>query len=487
MALTIHSGDLAVLGEFSGVRPYVTKPLPGAGDARRLRARSFRVRAFLRLIAREIRQRSGEGAGISPLGEESFEATRFRLAGRAAEGAERAIAFYQADLDRWSLDVMGGELVFHLAAVRATEDGAFPDAALEQKIALRRMHPLEGALVSGARWNTATFRSGWADPHAKKCAGCGATVADVSGASGVDGTQLCDRCIDDDELGRILPASNSAQWVDPDHATIHVPGQGLALNASTIAAGGVDLDLTTGDWPVFRHLPHGDFSGLAQRAPGSRKMLAYVAIHSAAEAPLQRFPDVFPIENDGALIAAGPWDQLLRFALELGGGAPESRAAITLEPAAAHVDSAVAQVLGRLQQTEAGRVWLFSESLDWPSAKDAVDRGFEMAQWLKEDRMSGSALRRIGEVHRLSNETRTDSQQWKLRSLPMLIWQARGADRLLRRRILRMAADPDLWRNTGLATELALLAASPRESNARGARFGRATNGQGDPVEAGVE
>jgi hypothetical protein len=108
-----------------------------------------------------------------------------------------------------------------------------------------------------------------------------------------------------------------------------------------------------------------------------------------------------------------------------------------------------------------GSISVFGEVLDWKAAEDVADRGFEMATWLKEDRMSSSALRRIGELHRLSqgNQSTPGANHWKLRYLPLLIWQARDADRLLRRKILRLAADPELWENTGLVTELAFLAA----------------------------
>ena len=132
--------------------------------------------------------------------------------------------------------------------------------------------------------------------------------------------------------------------------------------------------------------------------------------------------------------------------------------------------------LARAQNSDAAeRISLFGEILDGMAAKDVAERGFEMASWLKEDRMSSSALRRIGELHRLSQGNRTTSgaNHWKLRYLPLLIWQARDADRLLRRKILRLAADSELWQNTGLVTELAFLAApvgaigNPAPSSAR--------------------
>ena len=108
--------------------------------------------------------------------------------------------------------------------------------------------------------------------------------------------------------------------------------------------------------------------------------------------------------------------------------------------------------------------------------------------------MSSSALRRIGELHRVSlgrgstadanrsDASRSDANQWKLRSLPLLIWQARDADRLLRRKILRLAADSELWQNTGLVTELAFLAAPVR---ATGDPAPSIASAFGSPAKAG--
>ena len=86
-----------------------------------------------------------------------------------------------------------------------------------------------------------------------------------------------------------------------------------------------------------------------------------------------------------------------------------------------------------------------------------VDQGFEMAGWLKEDKISHRDLRRIRELRRMS---KSGDKAWGLRYLPLLVWQARDADRSLRRRILRLAADQRQWETAGLATDLAHLANS---------------------------
>jgi hypothetical protein len=214
-----------------------------------------------------------------------------------------------------------------------------------------------------------------------------------------------------------------------------------------------------------------------------------VAAH-ALEEILAQFPDVFPIYgDDDTLLAAGPWDQVLRLALELRRDfrntvrIPSEKlaffAGMVLEHPAANLRSAVDHAYAELARAQGaggdieGCIAAFEEILPWTAAKDVADRGFEMASWLKEDRMSSSALRRIGELHRLSRGSGPDANHWKLRYLPLLIWQARDADRLLRRKILRLAADAEQWKNTGLVTELAFLAAPVRA--------------KGDPAKAGGE
>jgi len=554
------------------------------------------------MITREIRRRFNESKTLALDDGESVQRLsisddRLMLAGRAEDGAERALTAYQAELDRWSLAELGGELVFHLVARRCGSEG-IPHTVLEEKLALRRMQPLEGALVAGARWNNAAFRSGWGDAHAKVCSGCGATVGDVSAGL------FCDSCIDDDELGKLLPACNFGHWVEPDHATVHVPGQGLALSTAdrTMAAVG-DLDLTTAEWAMLRYLPHGDFAALAERSPGRRKLLAYLAISVDAvaiengagvepvpsadpvtegshaekgpaevaaetdalasalssasaldspetaraeavseataappsasafdslEPPAQagtpppdsvaahahsliaaRFPDVYPIRGDrDTLLAAGPWDQVLHLALQLrqdfretvrdNGGRLKFSAGLVLEHPVANLRSAVGHARAELARAQdcdpngghmpggiSGRISMFGEILTWKAARNVADRGSEMAAWLKEDRISSSALRHVGELHSLSlgNRSTPGVNRWKLRYLPLLIWQARDADRLLRRKILRLAADPGLWENTGLVTELAFLAAPVR---ARGNPAASSANFLASPVPSGA-
>jgi hypothetical protein len=175
---------------------------------------------------------------------------------------------------------------------------------------------------------------------------------------------------------------------------------------------------------------------------------------------------------------------------------------MVLEHPAAHLSSAVDHAYAELSRAQsaggdiAGCLAAFCEILPWAAAKGVADRGFEMASWLKEDRMSSSALRRIGELHRLSlgigstvgstpDANPRGLNQWKLRYLPLLIWQARDADRLLRRKILRLAADSEQWQNTGLVTELAFLAAPVRASGDPAKAGGDPAKAGGDPAKAG--
>lgn len=444
MDFNLQSGYLAVRGEISGIPDYLFPDTPAASGATRLRARIFRVAAYARLIAREINKRCGGSLVEMAMGD-----GQFLLAGPADDNAERAVGAYQAELDQWSLRELRGELICYLASARC-ESEQMPQDTLQQKIDWRRGHPLEAALVAGARWNVAAFRSGWGDSHAVRCPACAATVTDA-GASGV-----CQSCSDDEELGKAIASSAFAQWTTEQEGTVRVPGQGLSLGVA-------------GDWAVVEHLPNPDFSELAARSQGHSGLLGYVALEgSLPEVQAARFQNVFCIRlNANHLVAIGPWNDTLRFAIAVAEQKPALSAGVVLAHPQASLRSSKSHAQWEARRAGEGKVSLFGEVLDWKLATDIVDRGFEMASWLKEDRIGTSGLRRIGELHRMSHEGQ-QSHFWKQRYLPLLVWQSRDADRLLRRKILRLAADRGLWENTGLVAELALLASGNGREKVKG-------------------
>jgi hypothetical protein len=377
----IHSDNLSVRGEIAGAADYVLRPTPasGTGAAGRLRARAFRVEALRDLVRSEAEKRC------------------------QGPNAERDLAAYQAELDQWALAECRGELVFHLA----------PDA----KIAARRGHPLEGALVSGARWNAAAFRGSWGVSGTIQCSGCGATAADANGG-------VCVRCVEDDELGGLLATA--------EHVTISAPGH-RAIEVGV----------------KHRYAPL-NFDGL----------LGYLAVALEGAYDASQHSDVFSFPMDrGRQILIGPWDRVLRLAISL---QPQS-AGLVLAAPQANMRSAVRRAQHELARAGAGHFSLDGQMLEWKAAAQVVDRAFEMAGWLKEDRMTSSTLRRIGELHRMS-------QNGGPRYLPLLVWQGRDADRLMRRKILRLAADRAQWQSTDLVTELAFLAANA--ANSSGGRNG---------------
>jgi hypothetical protein len=431
---------------------YVLRDSPAGapGGLRRLRARAFRVQAYAQLIAREIERR----CGVTLL---SVEGGRFTLAGPGAEDAERKLAAYQAELDQWSLAELNGELVCYVVAAHC-ESPSWPEEALSHKMLWRREHALQGALVSGARWNTAAFSTGWNDADAIQCPSCGATATN-------SGDGYCMTCAEDDELGKVI-ASNMP---------ITLPGRTSLLGS----AEGIE-------WPAgSRQMPHGDFRDLAKRSPGKRKLLGYLSTSPEHAAAAAGFSDVFVLQTSRDLLLIGAWDQILRLALEL-----KTSAGIVLASPQASLRASAARA--RQERARAGedRSSLFGEVLDWKTASEVAERGFEMALWLKEDRISGSALRTIGELHRMSRTGEDGGESkarqrldvageskarqrldvageskasgWQLRYLPLLIWEARNGDRVLGRRILRLAADRAQWATTGLVTELAFLAAAAK-------------------------
>jgi hypothetical protein len=417
---------------------YVLRDCPAGapGGLRRLRARAFRVQAYAQLIAREIERR----CGVTVL---SVSGGQFTLAGPAAtdsksDDAERKLAAYQVELDQWSLAELNGELVCYVVAAHCDSPN-WPEETLGHKMLWRREHALQGALVSGARWNTAAFSTGWNDPDAIQCPSCGATATN-------SGDGYCMTCAEDDELGKVI-ASNMP---------ITLPGKNAVLGSQE----GFEWSAAS------RQMPHGDFRDLAKRSPGKRKLLGYLSTSSEHAAAAAGLSDVFVLATAQDLLLIGAWDQILRLALER-----RTSAGIVLASPQASLRASAARARRERVRAGADRCSLFGELLDWKTASEVAERGFEMARWLKEDRISGSALRSIGELHRMSRtgedgESKArqplDVGRWQLRYLPLLIWEARNGDRVLGRRILRLAADRAQWETTGLVTELAFLAADQK-------------------------
>lgn len=319
---------VAIEGDFSGIQRFVLRPVPGAsGAARRLRARSFRVLALTRIVAKAVEDRfRGEGAHLF-----YSAGGRFLVVANPSPDWRNRITLLQRDLDTELLTAYRGELVFHLAGAEYA-DGKIPVAGLRESMVARKQTPLGGALQTGTSWASEAFVVRAA--HHGKCDGCGAT-AQLSDET----EKVCQTCVDDRELGRGLLSGSRAALKKSPHGSISLLGDHWSLSP--------DGELAI---PVVSHAPTqqgqlATFEDLSARAIG-RRYLAYLRIDadkigeqfrslagqpqrtwglsrlldtafSSAVATLigSKFPDLYPVYGGGDdLFVIGPWNKVLDFA-----------------------------------------------------------------------------------------------------------------------------------------------------------------------------
>ena len=485
--LEVRQGDLAVLGDFSGVPAYVLEPTLGAGALDRLRARSFKVNAYARLVVRRIQQDL-----VPDLRVVYAAAGRFLLAGPARGTAEPILASFQRNLDEWAYRQLRGEMQVHLATARC-EGERLPVAALGDKLAQRRLRPLEGALLQGAYWNAGAFFNASAAAGQERCCACGVTDT-LHG-------DVCMTCLEDQELGRALPSARFGRWVAESAGQVSIPGLGLALGDSG------DLDLAEDEWPLLRYVPTvanagGALEPLAEVSPGRRKLLACLAVdvdhaakaqvdcHGDAEAIRQwsrrlhaffsghsqrliesQFPALYPVHGGGDdLLIVGPWNKALDFVIQLRRDFEvhtESQMTLSAGLAWTHpggqLRASASQALEQVKLAK-GRggnsLALFGKTVSWDEAGRLAERIPQVARWLKEGRLSGSVLRRVTELQRLSI---AGIDGWRLRYLPLLAWQARKvASQEVRDWLHRLGGSAE-WSSLELLAEMALLASGKAE------------------------
>jgi len=474
--LGVRPGDLAVLGDFSGIPGYVLGLEPVTGALDRIRARSFKVNAYAWLIARRIQQDLVPGMrAVNAAG------GRFLLAGPARPTAEPILISFQRNLDEWTFRQLRGELQVHLAVARC-EGESLPIAALESKLAARRLRPLEGALLQGAYWNATAFWNAATASGLDRCESCGSTETVHSG--------ICFSCLEDQELGQGLSQVRFARAVAENVGRVSIPGLGMALGETG------DLDLTQGEWPLFRYSPAPSLEALAELSPGRRKLLGCLVLdadqsgralsnrngdsgvlsrrlHEFFSIHLQRliearFPDLYPIHGGGDdLLVIGRWDQALDLAVELRKEAATAlgttvSGALGLAHPCARLDVAANDAWRATKLAKAGsgdRFSLFGSVMTWDEAGKLAEQTQWVARWLRDGRLPGDVLRRVAELRRL-NAAGQDG--WRLRSLALLAGQARKvASAEVRDWIHRLGGSAE-WLRMELLAEMALLAAGER-------------------------
>jgi len=474
-----HRG-FAIEGDFSGIQRFVLRPVPGAaGAARRLRARSFRVLAFTRLVAHYVEQ------VFSDADAHLFYAAggRFLVVSRTCSDGQSRLAALQGALDDNLLREHRAELAFHLAGAEF-KDGHVPRAALSESLARRKLTPLARALRNEAGWSTDRFI--FKSSGGGRCDGCAATET----VRLVDEEQLCHSCIADRDLGGCLLGSGPHCLVEADNGPLCLLGKRWVLSGR----GPLNISSVT-------HAPMQDgqlatFEQLASRAVG-RPYLGYLRIDAdrigAAFGQLEndplriwglsrlldasfsatvdellsiRFPNVYPVYGGGDdLFVIGPWQDVLAFASALRrefrtitGDQLTFSAGVALAKKKQHIltksdeaeDALIAYAKG-----ERDSIHALGTTMHWPDFDQALRAGQKLAELRAHGKIRSAILQNILELH---TRWKTGDARWH----SLLYYQA---ERNLReaaevsRIVQQMFLQPgDVWPHADFAVRYAMLA-----------------------------
>ena len=472
---------VALVGDFAGIQNFVYRPVPGSGGAaRRLRSRSFRVSAYTALIARWCLHRLSSG---SPRLLYSAGG-RFLIGAELSDGWESQFADLQAQVDRWSWQNHGGELVFHLASA-PFRFPAVPQEALRVSLDARKLTPLSAALRFPEGWRSEEFFRP-AQRDESRCAACGTTLPTRRTA---EDEEICLPCLQDERNGRKISQSRFAQIIPGAQGDVSA----LGLSFNLHHAPGADRDTPwfslegqdgeTEAWPLLRHVPmeNGetlDFDELARRAPGSRKWLGYLridvdqagrhfallegdpartwalssllnaffAIH-ANELMKASYPNLYAVYGGGDdLFVIGPWTDALDFAVELrrhlrqlAGEDLTFSAGLALAKPRAHILTQARESAEELEAAKhtpafgrtSGRnqVRALDVTCDWETFSRLLTTARQAKAWIESGNLSSGFLHHALDLHRAWSAARRRSPDHDtapgVRYRPLLYYQIR--------------------------------------------------------------
>jgi len=415
---------IAIEGDFSGIQRFVLRPVPGAGGAaRRLRARSFRVLALTRLVARSV-EKAFEDAGAKLF---YSAGGRFLVVARRRPDWAPRLGVLQRSLDEELLREYRGELVFHLAGAEYS-DGRIPGKALSESLNRRKRMPLGEALRTAEGW--ATERFFFRPPSGARCDGCAGTE-EVRLAGG---EQLCATCLSDRELGGRLLGHESVGLVAEAEGPLGLLGERWAV------AGQRGLEIS---W--IGHAPKHNgqlatFEELAGKGLG-RPYLGYLRIDGdrIGEAfarlenqPLRirglsllldrffsarvekllagRFTNIYPVYGGGDdLFVIGPWQDTLGFASALqeefraitDGGLTLS-AGMALAKKKQHILAKADEAEDALTaQAKAKRdsIHALGATMGWGDFRRALEAGRKLGELRARGKLRSAMLQNILELH----------------------------------------------------------------------------------------
>jgi CRISPR-associated protein Csm1 len=471
---------LAIEGDFSGIQQFVLRPVPGAGGAaRRLRARSFRVLALTRLVARAI---EGE---FSDAGARLYYSAggRFLVVGRSSRGWEERLGALQAAIDEDLMGQFRGSLVFHLAGAEFG-DGRVPRVALGESLGRRKLRPLIGALQGAEGW--ASGRFAFLSSEGGRCDGCG--TSDRVRAEG--GERLCEGCVADREIGARLLGSGQSGLAEREGGRILLLGRAW--------------DLTDGGSlpvPLIGHAPRTEgrlatFEELAGRAIG-RSYLGYLRVDAdrigAAFRELEndprriwglsrlldhafsgavdgllssRFRNIYPVYGGGDdLFVIGPWQETLEFAgafrkefRAMTGDKLTFSAGLALAKKRQHIltksEEAEEALNGHAKEAR-DSIHALGATMSWPEYERAFEFAGKLAGFHAKRAVRSAMLNDILELHA---RWQAGDQRWRsllFYQIERNLKEAREAQDALRRAFLTPG---DLWKHADFAARYAMLA-----------------------------
>jgi CRISPR-associated protein Csm1 len=444
---------LAVMGDFAGIQNYVFRPVPGAGGAaRRLRSRSFHVSAYSELVMRWCK------TGLAQGDPKTLYAAggKFLIGIHAFPAFEATIKHMQYELDRWTWQHFGGEMIFHLAAV-PFDSGKIPVAALQAVASDARNRPLEMVLLSPNGWSEHKFFKAAASGDGR-CDACGMTqqvTVDKHGES------LCQVCLQDEKIGSDLPKMRFAHISST--ATPHISALGTNMELCPDKNGKTDGEWLAlegeaagaSPWHLFQYVPKNaegfpmDFDEIADLAPGPRKWLGYLRIDgdgagkhfthlqgdplrtwalshllnlffadTANRLVTERFRNIYPVFGGGDdLFVVGPWTEALAFALELrkelrrvlGGDSLTFSAGLSLAKPREHILTQANLALKELESAKkipghgrtCGRdqVRALGVTVDWVTFEPLLKKSQQVAKWTGENEIPSSFLYQLLQLH----------------------------------------------------------------------------------------
>jgi len=196
---------LLLTGDLSGIQKYLfdISEVGVGGTARRLRGRSFTLSLLAEIAAMKVLR----AFDLTPLNILLNSGGAFTLLLPNLRDAERRLLALRAELDRWSLSTLHGQVRINLAWVSSSEKDLHSECVaglienLQRQLQQAKASPLGSALRSDMGWREENFLLGPADATYRPCRVCGKLPAEAP----EDGSPVCALCRQDAEVGRSLP------------------------------------------------------------------------------------------------------------------------------------------------------------------------------------------------------------------------------------------------------------------------------------------